>query len=72
MLGLRDPLPRIPVPLLDDDPDAELDLQELLHRLYDAGGYADFIYDSEPDPQLAPEDAAWARGLIATKPQTGG
>jgi hypothetical protein len=71
-MGLRDPLPRVPVPLLDNDPDAELDLQMLLHRLYDTGGYADFIYDSEPDPPLSPEDAAWARGLIGANSQAGG
>jgi hypothetical protein len=64
-IGLRDPLPRIPIPLLDDDSDVELDLQALLHHLYDSGGYANFMYDSEPDPRLSPDDAAWARELLA-------
>ncbi|HBI43417.1 MAG TPA: hypothetical protein DDY78_11255 [Planctomycetales bacterium] len=63
-IGLREPLPRIPVPLLGSDPDAELDLQAILHRLYDNGGYAKFMYQSEPEPPLSPEDAAWARALI--------
>src|SRR5262249_15769070 len=33
-LSLRDPLPQIPIPLADDDPEAKLDLQGILHRLY--------------------------------------
>jgi hypothetical protein len=64
-LRLRDPLPVIPVPLRPPDPDARLDLQALLHRLYDAGGYEDDIYAGRPQPPLHPSDEAWARGIIA-------
>src|SRR2546430_2509801 len=35
---LRDQPPTIPIPLRAPDPDARLDLQQLLHRLYDAAG----------------------------------
>ncbi len=63
-IRLRDRLPVIPVPLRQPDPDLRLDLQEILHRIYDAAGYVKFIYDSEPVPPLAPEDAAWARTLL--------
>jgi hypothetical protein len=63
-IHLRDPLPCIPIPLLDDDPDATLDLQGILHTLYDRMGYARFMYETEPDPPLPPQDAAWARSLI--------
>ena len=49
-IGLGEPLPTIPVPLLDGDRDVQLDLQAILHRLYDAGRYEDFIYPSEPHP----------------------
>jgi hypothetical protein len=63
-IGLREPLPCIPIPLLENDPEPELDLQKLLHHLYDTRGYAKFIYQSEPEPPLAPEDAAWARSLL--------
>jgi hypothetical protein len=63
-IALREPLPCIRVPLLGNDPQPELDLQAILHTLYDRGGYERFIYESEPDPPLAPDDAAWARSLI--------
>jgi hypothetical protein len=60
---LRDSLPTIPVPLSADDPELKLDLQAILHHLYDTRGYRKFIYDTLPDPPLSPEDAAWARSL---------
>jgi hypothetical protein len=63
---LRDRLPLIPVPLRAPDPDVRLDLQEVLHRIYDAAGYAKFIYDSDPAPALSPADDAWARSLLPT------
>jgi hypothetical protein len=63
-IRLRDPLPRIRIPLAGEDPEPELDLQAILHTLYDRGGYERFIYESEPDPPLAADDAAWARSLI--------
>lgn len=63
-VGLRDRLPVIPVPLRPPHPDARLDLQGLLHRIYDAAGYALYIYETSPSPALAPDDAAWARCLI--------
>ena len=36
---LRDPLPRIGIPLADPDPDAPLDLQAALEQAYDDGSY---------------------------------
>jgi hypothetical protein len=63
-IGLRDPLPVIPIPLRPPHPDAKLDLSALLHRIYDAAGYAHYIYEGAPSPALAPEEAAWARSLI--------
>jgi hypothetical protein len=65
-INLRDPLPTIPIPLLEGDPEPKLDLQAVLHRLYDTKGYAKFMYETEPDPPLAPEDIAWAQSLIPT------
>ena len=46
------------------DPDARLDLQQVLHRVYDAAGYEDYIYGGNPQPPLHPADAAWARELV--------
>ena len=40
-MRIREALPVIPVPLKQEDPDAVLDLQQLLHETFDAAGYAD-------------------------------
>jgi hypothetical protein len=63
-LLLRDPLPRIPVPLRAPDPDVFLDLQELLQQIYDAKGFRKYIYRTPPDPPLSPEDAEWAKQFV--------
>ncbi len=63
-LSLRDRLPVVPVPLRPGDPDAKLDLQELLHGIYDAGGYEDYIYDGDPEPPLGAADAEWASHFV--------
>jgi len=63
-IRLRDRLPIVPVPLRQGDADARLDLQEVLNRVYDAAGYQYYIYADEPDPPLAPEDAAWTRQFL--------
>jgi hypothetical protein len=65
-IRLREPLPSVRVPLRGGDAEPELNLQAILHTLYDRGGYERFIYESEPDPPLRPDDAAWARSLIPT------
>jgi hypothetical protein len=63
-IGLREPLPPIPVPVRHPDPDARLDLQQIVHRIYDAAGYHYYIYDGQPDPPLGPGDTAWADSLV--------
>ena len=63
-IGLRDPLPILPIPLDGDDPPARLDLKSVLDQTYDAAHYADYIYQETPDPRLSAADGAWARGLI--------
>ena len=63
-IRLRAPLPTIPIPLHAGDADARLDLQSLLHRVYDAAGYRHYIYNSLPDPPLTNEDAEWAERLL--------
>jgi hypothetical protein len=64
-IQLRDRLPVIPVPLRLGDADARLDLQQLLHRIYDSAGYGYYVYDRSPEPALPPVDAEWARGLVS-------
>jgi hypothetical protein len=63
-LGLRDPLPAVPIPLTPPDTDLTLDLQALLHRVYDAADYGKYIYTETPDPPLSGQDLAWARQFV--------
>jgi hypothetical protein len=63
-LRLRDALPVIPIPLRPPWPDARLDLQEVLHAVYDRAYYKDYIYDGTPQPPLNPDDGKWAKGLM--------
>jgi hypothetical protein len=64
-IRLRDRLPVIPVPLNLPDPDARVDLQQLLHTVYDSARYENYIYDGAPEPPLAGEDAAWVEAVRA-------
>jgi hypothetical protein len=60
-IGLRDPLPVVPVPLRHPDPDVALDLGAALRQIYDSAGYERRIdYRADPPlPALPAEDAAW-------------
>jgi hypothetical protein len=62
---VRQPLPRIPIPLADDDPDAVLDIRAPLEQAWGAGGYAVRIdYRRACEPPLSPVDQEWADELI--------
>jgi len=64
-IRLREPLPVVPVPLLDPDPDVALDLGAALRTIYDEAAYDLIIdYRQPPDPPLTDEDAAWAETLL--------
>jgi hypothetical protein len=66
-LSLRDPLPDVPIPLREPDPDSLLELGTALASIYDEAGY-DLSIDyaqSPPPPSLSEADAAWARQLLA-------
>lgn len=67
-IGLRDPLPNIPVPLAAPDPDVVLYLQALLHEVYDEAGFAKYIYRDTPEPPLGADDLAWAKSLVPAIP----
>jgi hypothetical protein len=60
-LHLRDRLPVIPIPLRGPDPDAQLDLQQVVHDIYDKARYATYIYEGSPSPPLNAEDEGWAK-----------
>jgi hypothetical protein len=64
-LRLRDTLPVLPIPLRTPDPDVQIDLKVALDRVYEAAGYEKYIYAEEPNPALSPDDAEWARGILA-------
>jgi hypothetical protein len=67
-LGLSTPLPTIPIPLRDPHADASLDLQSLLHRVYDEAGYEYDIYNGQPRPPLSRDEADWARQFVPANP----
>jgi hypothetical protein len=66
--GVRGPIPRFRLPLLPGDDEPLVDLNAVLHALYDRAGY-DLVLDyaAPPDPPLAPPDDAWAREVLQTK-----
>jgi hypothetical protein len=62
---LCDRLPRIAIPLAEPDTDGVLELQALLEKTYEAGGYRRRLrYERPCSPPLSPEDQAWADELI--------
>lgn len=65
--GLREPLPKIPVPLRPPDGDVPLDLAAVFGTAYERGRYARKLhYDRPPSAHLSPHDAEWAQLVAAT------
>jgi hypothetical protein len=59
---VREPLPRLPIPLREPDPDILIDLAALVNRVYDLGRYARTLRHARPLTEaisLTPEDRAW-------------
>ncbi len=65
-IALREPLPMVPIPLRTDAPNIMLNLQAVLHGVYDRAGYGRRIYSETPYPRLRSEDAEWSAALIAS------
>jgi hypothetical protein len=64
-ISLREPLPTVPVPLLDEDPDVALDLQAALTNVYDLLGYDLAVdYGQDPEVPLTREETSWADSLL--------
>jgi hypothetical protein len=64
-LPLRQRLGGIPVPLREGEPEAVLDLQSLIDRVYQNGAYSiDLDYTRPPMPPLEGDDAKWAEQLL--------
>jgi hypothetical protein len=68
-IQLSDPLPVLPVPLLEPDPDVPLDLGAAVRSVYDRGPYARTIDYQEPPPPplLSEREAAWMEALLREK-----
>src|SRR5262249_32946309 len=67
-LGLRDPLPDIPVPLDLGESEVALPLKSCVDHVYDATRYAMRLrYDRPTTPRLREPDASWARQVLATR-----
>jgi len=65
LFRLRQPIPSFPVPLRPQEPEPVLDLNDILHDLYDRAGYDMVIdYHAPPTPPLDSDDAAWAEELL--------
>jgi hypothetical protein len=64
-IALRQPLPSIPIPLRSGEEEPHVDLQQVLHTVYDRGAYGRGLnYQAEPAPPLPPDEAAWADRLL--------
>lgn len=61
---MQDRLPIFRIPLRDGDNDALLDLQAIVDRAYENGGYVDTDYRNDPVPPLRGADDAWADKLL--------
>jgi hypothetical protein len=66
-IPLRERLPALPIPLREKDADVLLDLQSVVDKCYANGRFDRIDYSTEPDPPLAPDDAAWADALLREK-----
>jgi Protein of unknown function (DUF4058) len=70
--SVRDVLSRVPVPLLEPDPDVPLDLELACTQTYKSGRYDDVIdYAAPLTVPLAPEDRVWAEGLARSWASSG-
>lgn len=63
--GVRELIPRLPVPLADGDSEIDVDLRQVLDSVYDRARYEVRVeYSADPVPSLEAENAAWADGLL--------
>jgi hypothetical protein len=66
--GVRQAIPTIPIPLLPRDPEPSLDLNTVLHALYERARFdLRLDYSTPPVPPLAEEDAAWASEILSRR-----
>lgn len=65
---VRDPIPSFRLPLQEDDEEPLVDLNTVLHELYDRAGYDLRVnYRAEATPPLEGESADWAAELLRSR-----
>jgi hypothetical protein len=65
---LKDPIPSIPIPLREDDPDLQLDLRPLLVSIYEVGRVWHRTHYSDPlVPPLPADEEVWMDLLLREK-----
>lgn len=63
---LQQPMPKIPIPLKPDDPEPQLDLQEVVNTVYARACYHSSLdYQRELKPELPEEQSAWVNQLLS-------
>jgi hypothetical protein len=68
LFRIRQPIPAFPVPLRRAEPEPTLDLNRVLHDLYDRAGYGLVIdYRQPPNPPLSRDDDVWMDALLREK-----
>lgn len=66
IFSVREPIPAFALPLLPGDEEPTVELNRLLHALYDRAGFDLRVdYARPPDPPLNAEDAAWSDELLS-------
>jgi hypothetical protein len=68
-VALTDPLPVIPIPLREGEPEPTLDLQYLFRETYDSGPFARGAVDYRqppPPPAFTPEELSWVMSRTET------
>ena len=66
-IGLQEPLPPIPIPLLAPDADVELHLQRAFEGAFNSVGYERAIDYLRPlNPQFIETDAAWVTSVVSS------
>lgn len=64
--SIRQPIPPVPIPLMPGEAEPSVDLNSILHGVYERARYDLRIdYSTPPVPPLNPDDAEWASGIVA-------
>lgn len=63
-ISLRKRLPILPIPLRENEPRVNLDLQKLIDQVYTLGRYELTDYSQPVEPGLPAEGAEWAQAFF--------